>query len=131
MFCAILYDIIISLEKSAVTLNTGGIVMASNLSINQKESDDMIVVELNGEIDIDTVNELRERLYEIVEKYPIDIKLDCANLNYIDSTGLGVLVGVLKKVKNNEKNIYLTNLKNTVKKLFLITNLNKVFIIEE
>ena len=105
--------------------------MASNLSINQKESDEMIVVELSGEIDIDTVNELRERLYEIVEKYPIDIKLDCANLNYIDSTGLGVLVGVLKKVKNNEKNVYLTNLKNTVKKLFLITNLNKVFIIEE
>ncbi|MBZ4645756.1 MAG: anti-sigma factor antagonist [Petroclostridium sp.] len=105
--------------------------MASNLDIFEKELEDAVVVELSGEIDISTVTELKEKLYAIVEQKNRSVKLDCTNLNYIDSTGLGVLVGVLKKVKSNNNDIYITNLKNNIKKLFLITGLNKVFIIEE
>lgn len=105
--------------------------MASNLNIIEKKLDNSVLVELNGEVDIDTSDEFRKKLYEIVEKNEGNMNLDCTNLNYIDSTGLGVLVGVLKKVKSNGNDIYVSNLKSTIKKLFLITGLDKVFIIKE
>lgn len=105
--------------------------MAANLNITSRMMDAMVLVEINGEIDISTVNELKERLYQIVEENPNNIKLDCSSLTYIDSTGLGALVGALKKVKSHNKDIYIANLKSNIKKLFLITGLDKVFKIEE
>ncbi len=105
--------------------------MASNLCITHEKTDGVINVKLNGEVDINTANELREGLYNIIENNADHIQLDCSDLSYIDSTGLGVLVAVLKKVKSNQKNVYITNLKKTIKKLFIITGLDKVFIIEE
>ncbi|MDK2800695.1 MAG: anti-sigma factor antagonist [Clostridiales bacterium] len=105
--------------------------MASNLSVIEKKSNEVVVVELNGEIDISTVTELKDKLYAIIEKNNKDVRLDCKNLTYIDSTGLGVLVGALKKVKNNNKDIYIVNLRSNIKKLFLITGLDNVFKIEE
>ena len=103
----------------------------SSLNFFQEELDNEVVVTLSGEIDISTVVELREKLYSVVDKSDKNLRLECSNLNYIDSTGLGVLVGVLKKVKNKGKDIYITNLQHNIKKLFLITGLNKVFMIEE
>ncbi|MGE4283295.1 MAG: STAS domain-containing protein [Clostridia bacterium] len=106
--------------------------MASNLVFTVKEtSDSVITVALSGEIDISTVGELKEKLYNSIEQNYQTIKLDCMSLNYIDSTGLGVLVGALKKVKHYDGEIVLVNLKNNIKKLFLITGLDKVFVIEE
>ncbi len=105
--------------------------MASNLCITHEKKDDVINVKLNGEVDINTADDLRESLYSIIDHTADHIKLDCSDLNYIDSTGLGVLVAVLKKVKGNQKNVYITNIKKTIKKLFIITGLDKVFIIEE
>ena len=67
---------------------------------------------------------------KLVEKKPIDIKIDCTDLEYIDSTGLGVLIGVLKRLKVNEKDIYILNPRKNVKKIFDITGLDKIFKVE-
>ena len=53
--------------------------------------------------------------------------MDCTRLNYIDSTGLGVFVAVLKKVKQIDRSITIENLKDSILKLFLITNLDSLF----
>jgi len=106
-------------------------VMATSLEISIKEQQGFVEIQLNGEVDISTVSDLKTKLYEVVDKNNCDVRIDCSNLNYIDSTGLGALVGALKKVKENQKNIYIDNLKSNIRKLFLITGLDKVFIIEE
>lgn len=56
--------------------------------------------------------------------------IDCKELNYIDSTGLGIFVATLKKAKQCEKKIVISNLKDNIKKLFIITGLDKVFEID-
>ena len=60
--------------------------------------------------------------------------IDCKELKYIDSTGLGVLIGVLKRIKDNNGNdsgnITITNLKPYIEKIFKITGLDKIFLIE-
>lgn len=88
-------------------------------------------ISLFGEIDIYNSAELKTELAKLMEEHAADVHVDCKELEYIDSTGLGSLVGVLKNVKSHDKEMYLTNVKANILKLFRITNLDKVFIIEE
>lgn len=87
-------------------------------------------VMIEGELDVSTAEKLKEHLNKLTNEEVIDIKMDLTNLDYIDSTGLGVMVGVLKKLKSNEKDIYIINPKNNVKKIFSITGLDKIFKVE-
>ncbi|MGL6105694.1 STAS domain-containing protein [Romboutsia sp.] len=87
-------------------------------------------VMLEGELDVSTCDKLKEHLHKLTDEEVIDIKMDLTNLDYIDSTGLGVMIGVLKKLKINEKDIYIINPKTNVKKIFTITGLDKIFKVE-
>ena len=87
-------------------------------------------INMNGELDVAGADKVKEHLNELIEKKPIDIKIDCTDLEYIDSTGLGVLIGVLKRLKVNEKDIYILNPRKNVKKIFDITGLDKIFKVE-
>lgn len=87
-------------------------------------------IKVSGEIDIFNSNEFKEKLLRLAAEKQKDLRIDCLELKYIDSTALGVLVAVLKNVKTYGGEIYLLNLKPNLTKLFKITNLDKVFIIE-
>lgn len=87
-----------------------------------------IVIE--GEIDIYNSSQLKDRLTALLQEHESDLYMHCEKLEYIDSTGLGALVSVLKKVKQYNGNIHLFHLKPNVAKVFSITELNKVFMIE-
>ena len=87
-------------------------------------------ISLEGELDVSTADKLKEHLHTLVEKKIVDMKIDLTNLDYIDSTGLGVMIGVLKKLKISDKEIYIINPKNNVKKIFTITGLDKIFKVE-
>ena len=100
---------------------------SSGLTVKEQEYETNTIVEIVGEVDIFTCQQLKDTLYQIVEKYEKDLVLDCARLNYIDSTGLGVFVAVLKKVKQIDRNVPIINLKDSILKLFLITNLDSLF----
>jgi anti-sigma B factor antagonist len=104
--------------------------MSSELTIKEEYLADSARVSITGEIDIYTAQLFKEKLYNVVDSSGRDLNIDCSNLNYIDSTGLGIFVGALKKTKVNGKEIYLENLKDNIKKLFVITGLDKLFIIK-
>lgn len=87
-------------------------------------------VQILGEIDIYNSAQLKEKLTKLIEEKEVDIEIDCKHLEYIDSTGLGSLVSILKKVKQYNGNVHLVSLKSNVFKVFKITGLTKVFIIE-
>lgn len=83
-----------------------------------------------GEVDIYTSPELKSLIYELIEEKNIDLVINGEKLEYIDSTGLGVLMGIYKKLQEKNLNIQITNLKPNIYKLFDITGLNKVFNIQ-
>jgi len=109
----------------------GGERMTENLIIKEDYSGEDTKITIEGEVDIYTSSHLKSKLYDIVDTRKTDIKIDCSKLDYIDSTGLGIFAGVLKRVKQYGKNIYLIGLKSSIRKLFTITGLDRVFIIEE
>jgi anti-sigma B factor antagonist len=103
--------------------------MSSELIISEENTEHGPVVLVSGEIDIYTAQQFRDKLYHVVESSEKDVTIDCSKLNYIDSTGLGIFVGALKKSKLNGRNIYIINIRDNIKKLFVITGLDKLFII--
>lgn len=88
-------------------------------------------VSISGEIDIFNSGQLKSTLLDLIKEEQLDLYLDFDKLIYIDSTALGALVAVLKNVRQYEGDIYITKIKPNLEKLFKITNLDKVFIIEE
>lgn len=89
------------------------------------------LVFLRGEIDIYSAPDFRENLFQAIGDCKEDIVLDCSELSYIDSMGLGIMVAALKRAKQNDSNVRIINPKPNVKKLFKITGLDKVFIMED
>lgn len=94
------------------------------------ESRDQWDVRLYGEVDIYNADSLKSELHSLIDEKKADIVLDCTSLKYIDSTGLGVLVSALKKVKEAEKQIRIISLKPYIAKIFTLTGLDKIFLIE-
>lgn len=90
-----------------------------------------VVISVKGEIDIYSAPDFKESLYQSINDVQQNIILDFSDLSYIDSMGLGILVGALKRVREKDRNITIKNPKSTVRKLFRITGLDKAFIIEE
>lgn len=84
-------------------------------------------IQLVGDVDIQSSNHLKEEINGMLNEVETDLMIDCASLSYIDSTGLGVLIGVLKRVRKVEKDITIVNAQNNIKKLLGITGLDKIF----
>ncbi len=103
-----------------------------SIVINKSFDDikDAWIIDVYGEIDIYTSDELKDSLIESISSKSKDIILNASNLEYIDSTGLGVLIGILKRLKSDAKDIYIINAKQNVRKIFNITGLDKIFKVE-
>jgi len=100
------------------------------LDANYDENKQRWDVNLYGEVDIYNADSLKTELHTLIAEKPADIVIDCTSLKYIDSTGLGVLVNALKKVKEQDKSISIINLKPHIAKIFTLTGLDKIFSIE-
>lgn len=99
--------------------------MSLNLEVNLNTNN--IEVKPIGEVDIYTSPEFKNQLHDLIQSNEVNITINGERLDYIDSTGLGVLMSLYKTAKEKNTNIILTNLKPNIYKLFDITGLNKVF----
>src|SRR5207237_7906203 len=98
-----------------------------NLDVETSEKDGASVVSLRGEIDVYTAPRLRQTLIDLVEGGATDIVVDMERVDFLDSTGLGVLVGGLKRVKDKDGSMKLVATQDRILKIFDITGLSKVF----
>jgi anti-sigma B factor antagonist len=87
------------------------------------------VVEVSGEIDVYTAPRLRETLISLVEAGNYHLIVDMEGVEFLDSTGLGVLVGGLKRVRAHDGVIDLVCTQGRILRIFRITGLSKVFAI--
>ena len=85
------------------------------------------VIEVGGEIDVYTAPKLKERLVSLVESGSYQLIVDMESVEFLDSTGLGVLVGGLKRARAQEGWIDLVCTQSRILRIFRITGLNRVF----
>lgn len=95
--------------------------------LNLIDQGDHYLIELIGDLDIYNNKKFKEKLADIYEELDKHIVVDCAKLEYIDSTGLGSFISLLKLTRDEEKEITVKNLKKNIKKVFKITDLDKLF----
>ncbi len=98
-----------------------------DLSLSTRTVGDRTVVEVGGEIDVYTAPKLREQLVELVNDGSFHLVVDMEGVDFLDSTGLGVLVGGLKRVRAHEGSLRLVCNQERILKIFRITGLTKVF----
>ncbi|MFT4286771.1 anti-sigma factor antagonist [Nocardioides sp.] len=89
------------------------------------------IVSVGGEIDVYTAPKLRDKITELVAAGAYDLIVDLEAVEFLDSTGLGVLVGGLKKVRAHDGSLQLVCTQDRLLKIFRITGLSKVFTIHE
>lgn len=101
------------------------------VSVTSRSSGEHTVVQVAGEIDVYTAPTLREELAKLVDAGRHNLVVDLTDVPFMDSTGLGVLVGALKKVKTHGGDLALVIDQEKVLKVFRITALTQVFPIFE
>ena len=98
-----------------------------DLSLSTRSEGDRTVVEVGGEIDVYTAPRLREQLVDLVADGKYHLIVDRERVDFLDSTGLGVLVGGLKRVRAHDGSLRLVCTQERILKIFRITGLTKVF----
>jgi anti-sigma B factor antagonist len=101
----------------------------SDFRISISESPGTTVVAVAGELDVATAPALRAELYRVIDQGVATIVVDLADMDFIDSTGLGVLVGALKRMKERSGALELRSLPPSAQRVFEITGLTQAFTI--
>lgn len=102
-----------------------------DLTLSTREVGGTTIVSVGGEIDVYTAPKLRDKITELVGEGVFDIVIDMESVEFLDSTGLGVLVGGLKKVRAHDGSLELVCTQDRLLKIFRITGLAKVFVIHD
>lgn len=92
-----------------------------------KEVHDQVVVTLSGKIYVEDAAAIRENLLQYINQGHKKFLISLEQVNYIDSSGLGVLVAVQKRALENGGQVVLTGLHGAVRELFELTRLTRVF----
>ncbi|HUP70582.1 MAG TPA: STAS domain-containing protein [Acidimicrobiales bacterium] len=100
-----------------------------DLGLDVTEHGDITVLAVRGEVDVYTAPRLREKLVELVSQGKQNITVDLEAVDFLDSTGLGVLVGGLKRLRSHDGDLSLVCTQHRILKVFEITGLTKVFTI--
>jgi anti-sigma B factor antagonist len=89
-------------------------------------SDGTATVLVRGELDLSTASQLRDRLFGLLEAGTNSVTLDVSGLSFIDSTGLGVIVAVVKRARQQGGNLVLRGPSRSARKVIDISGLSQI-----
>ncbi|HYN30079.1 MAG TPA: STAS domain-containing protein [Dermatophilaceae bacterium] len=102
-----------------------------DLSFSTTDQDGIAVVRVGGEVDVYTAPQLRTALDEHISRGHTRLVIDLDGVQFLDSTGLGVLVGRLKLVRTRDGWVRIVCTNERILRVFTITGLDKVFPIHD
>ena len=97
------------------------------MEINRRESGDIVVFDITGEIDLYNAPEIKEKIKEEMNKSKVNIIINLDKVTYIDSSGIGVLISSLSNLKKVGGALKLINVYASVRKVFELTKLTSFF----
>jgi anti-sigma B factor antagonist len=91
----------------------------------------VVVVDVDGQLIVGNRQELKQKVLDELEKGERKVLIDFTRTGYIDSSGLGVLVSLSKKIREQGGELRLANLNDDLKTLFELTKLDTLFQISD
>lgn len=92
-----------------------------------KKRDGKIVATLIGELNTAAAIDVEKALQPLYESKGVDVVIDCEKLEYIASSGLRILMSILKKTKAGGSKVTLLNVNDEVRTVFELTGLISLF----
>ena len=98
------------------------------MNLTEKETYGVVILELSGKImggpDASLLN---DKLHELIEANKVNIVADLAKVDWMNSSGLGILIGGLTTMRNNNGDLKLARITDRIQSLLMITKLMSVF----
>lgn len=97
------------------------------MNINYEEKDKLLILEITEEIDHHTSEEIRRKAdYEIERFMPRKVIFDFSNVQFMDSAGIGMILGRYKMMKMLGGSVEMKNVSPMLKKIFEMSGLTKI-----
>ena len=92
-----------------------------------QEKNEGIYATLSGRLDTPSAISAQQEILPILENAHKEITLDCANLEYISSSGLRLLLTIRKEASNKGGKVILQHITENIKKVFIMTGFYNLF----
>lgn len=91
------------------------------------EEKNLVIEFLASELDHHITNEVRDKIDTILDSKSVkNIVFDFKNIRFMDSSGIGVIIGRYKKISNEGGKVSVVNVNDRVKKIFNLSGMNKI-----
>lgn len=97
------------------------------MSYQRTDNGEVTVVQIEGTLDAVTAPEFRTLVDELVAENRKDITLELSGLRLIDSSGVGVIVSLFKRVRANDGKVRIVGLRDQPRAIFRLLRLDRVF----
>ena len=97
------------------------------MDIAIQEGQDSVQVVITGDIEMITIKDFKEKLLQLGQSCEKDIEIDLSSVEYIDSSGVGVLISLLKLQKKKGKNLKIDKVSDKVLSVLKLSSLADVF----
>lgn len=105
--------------------------MGVDLGLDVTERHGAVVVRVRGEVDVSTAPRLRQELVELAGQGRQLVVVDLDDVDFLDSTGLGVLVGGLKRFRSLGGDLVLVCTGERILRILAITRLDRAFTVHD
>jgi anti-sigma B factor antagonist len=100
-----------------------------DFNVDDRLHGDLAIVTVTGDIDVFTSPHLRETLLDLIEGGGLHLLVDLSAVEFLDSTGLGVLVGIFHRLRSRDGSMAFVSTDDRVRRIFHVTQLTKIFTI--
>jgi anti-sigma B factor antagonist len=97
------------------------------MEIVQEQVNGADVLRLEGRLDASSAKEIKDRISDLAKNKRVNLVVDMAGINFIDSSGLGSLVASLRSVNKLGGDIRIASLQDQVRAIFELTRLHRIF----
>ncbi|MCQ1530999.1 anti-sigma F factor antagonist [Lutispora saccharofermentans] len=97
------------------------------MQVNFETLNNILIIKLNGELDHHSSSYVRDEIDdEILAKNPKNILFDMSHLNFMDSSGIGVIIGRYKFIASNGGKVGIVSMKPQIKRIYEICGLKRI-----
>ncbi len=97
------------------------------MEITVREQGGVSVLQINGRLDLASGSQLKEQVKKLLAKNVTSVHLNMSNVEFINSSGLGALVSIMKEIRLFKGRLTMSNLASYVQEIFDITQLSHIF----
>jgi anti-sigma B factor antagonist len=97
------------------------------MEIKERDESGMVILDIIGEIDLYNAPDIKSFILKKIENQKYNIIINLQEVSYIDSSGIGALISSLSNLKKYQGFLKITNIHDSVKKVFELTKLTSFF----